>query len=333
MSIRGTNPLLYYSEPAKCYIRYTAAIQKDGVDGEVARFWWRKCQDEWREFGHHKFPRSKDEEFELLQFDVALKQHAKTLKTLENLQPGLKERLEQERRDALTPEERKLLDLPPLEEVEPEIEIKISQLRNSIVVDGQDFIEGVDDDKREEAVKLVKQLADANTVMRNYRGAWDTVGYGLWTRRCEAELSEIVKTKDAATVGSEVRAGSTVDSLAFLTAEGESITIPRASITERIDLGIEARRLMFEARKQHREGRFLSTDASQGAIELYEKSFEKWRIILDNYPPLVDDGDIGDSLIEVIRLYWRALEQDDREFPKDFVLQSVIDRWRPGMKL
>ena len=53
----------------------------------------------------------------------------------------------------------------------------------------------------------------------------------------------------------------------------------------------------------------------------------KWRELLDSdqFPGLVEDGSLGENLIEIIEFYRKILDARDEPFPENFILQDVLD--------
>ena len=62
----------------------------------------------------------------------------------------------------------------------------------------------------------------------------------------------------------------------------------------------------------------------KGAITLYNEAFEYWKPILKANPRL-NDGQLGDRLIDHVEEYRKMLEFTNREWPKDFAMQDMID--------
>lgn len=62
------------------------------------------------------------------------------------------------------------------------------------------------------------------------------------------------------------------------------------------------------------------------AAEMYEKSFAQWRLLLDrkDFPRLKQDEDLGQEIVRTIYKYREVLDKSDKPFPKDFVLQDVL---------
>lgn len=82
---------------------------------------------------------------------------------------------------------------------------------------------------------------------------------------------------------------------------------------------LAARKLVYDADQAFADAEIV------GAAKLYDEGFQMWRQVLDKYPALLKDAATSDELMESINRYRSVLNQLDQEFPKQFVLQNVID--------
>ncbi|MEM9368668.1 MAG: IRE (iron responsive element), partial [Planctomycetota bacterium] len=87
------------------------------------------------------------------------------------------------------------------------------------------------------------------------------------------------------------------------------------SIAEQEERTVRARRLIYEAEKANADAEL------DQAIGLYEKAFEVWADIFDDYPILVID-DSADDLFDSVRRYMIAT--DSEELPEDFPLNTFV---------
>jgi hypothetical protein len=61
------------------------------------------------------------------------------------------------------------------------------------------------------------------------------------------------------------------------------------------------------------------------ALRLFEEGLQAWRRVFDEYPDLLDDDTTVDDMKDIIESYRRLLHLRDQPFPKDFILQDVLD--------
>ena len=79
------------------------------------------------------------------------------------------------------------------------------------------------------------------------------------------------------------------------------------------------------------------------AVPYYEQGMQLWRKVLgpvdpkdpyysghperwEHYITLRDNASLGGDLLDVIRRYEKCLGQDDRDLPKPFILQDILDK-------
>lgn len=88
---------------------------------------------------------------------------------------------------------------------------------------------------------------------------------------------------------------------------------------------VSAYRLLAEAQYAHRRGGLLR------AKRYYEQAFDQWHKLLEKHPGMMDEVVTSHDMIDHIDSYRRLVEDDlDGEFPKEFVLQKVLDLHLPG---
>jgi hypothetical protein len=90
---------------------------------------------------------------------------------------------------------------------------------------------------------------------------------------------------------------------------------------EQTQNALDARRLMFEARKAREEA-----DVEK-ARKLYEEGFKKWRLVIDEFPAILDENaTTGEDILEYVKGYRDVLDQFEETLGEDFPLWDVIER-------
>jgi len=82
---------------------------------------------------------------------------------------------------------------------------------------------------------------------------------------------------------------------------------------------LNARELISRGDRAYSEGDLIA------ARDTYRQGLEAWRVVFDAHKELLSDQVTVEDLIEVIKRYRRILGQLDESFPKDFILQDVIE--------
>ncbi len=89
-------------------------------------------------------------------------------------------------------------------------------------------------------------------------------------------------------------------------------------IAEQEENTIEARRLVLNAEKAFRESELVESK------ELFEKAWDRWAVIFDRYPVMVDDVE-GESVLDSVRIYQKLQGQLDLPFPPEgFKLMPLL---------
>lgn len=94
----------------------------------------------------------------------------------------------------------------------------------------------------------------------------------------------------------------------------------RHAEVEQDPVTLEARRLIYYGRQA------MERDADlDKALALFEEGLRAWRRVFDKYPDLLDDRTTVEDTQDIIESYRRLLHLRDQPFPKDFILQDVLD--------
>ncbi len=94
------------------------------------------------------------------------------------------------------------------------------------------------------------------------------------------------------------------------------------AVFEQTPEAVSARKSSFLGKQAFEQGdRFK-------ARELYEEAFEKWRVVIDEFPILMDDdGPTGEDILVFVEEYRRVLDALDEPFPESFPLWDVIEKF------
>jgi hypothetical protein len=91
---------------------------------------------------------------------------------------------------------------------------------------------------------------------------------------------------------------------------------------EQTDNALAAREFMFNARRA-----FEDADLPR-AKQLYQQGFAKWRLVIDEFPFIMeDDQTTGDDILEFVKKYRDVLDQLDERLGDDFPLWDVIEEF------
>jgi hypothetical protein len=277
-SIGRKSPRDVYSSPAKSTMNYAEAIEKEGAFDRARRAWIRAAE-EWRQFGLTVIEHSFGEKLQLGLEPQLEKEVADMTAELEAMLPDVRDTLVQEKRAALTDEERKILDAPE-EQLNAEQLNKRYEINGKMEITEREVAERIGHEKPEkknEALQLANRLTHRKLVLQYTKNYKRDANYDYWMTRCEFEQT---------------------------------------------DNAVTARRLMFEANNAFKEADLLT------AKKLYEEGFAKWRLVIDEFPSILDDeASTGEDILDYVKQYRRVLDQLDERLNDDFPLWDVVEKF------
>jgi hypothetical protein len=277
-SLGRKSPRDFYSSPAKSQMNYAEAIEEEGFF-PLARRAWVRAAEEWRQFGNTLIEHSTGVKLRLGSED-RLEAEVKELRAkLDAMRPGTRDELVQEKRQALTEEERLILDTPA-EKLTPQQSEKLYTLQEKTTVTDRDVAVRIAREKpadEKQVLQLVNDL-DRTAQELQFTGNYKRdANYDYWQTRADFEQT---------------------------------------------DNALAARELMFNARRA-----FEEADLPR-AKQLYQQGFAKWRLVIDEFPFIMeDDQTTGDDILEFVKKYRDVLDQLDERLGDDFPLWDVIEKF------
>lgn len=189
-SLGGTSPLIFHADPPKAQINYADNLNVDGVFGEKSQLAWQQAYDEWLDYGSRPIPTTWGFDIHLNGREE-LQARAEELKqAFEDVAPGLKEKVTQDRLSSLTPEQRAAYERPFEERSSDEYQLAMTA-NETMDISYSELAELVSgQDKHVEAVRLAEQiqkLVERVDAIARYR---DIVNFNYWRTRVEAERTD-----------------------------------------------------------------------------------------------------------------------------------------------
>ncbi|MBI3469698.1 MAG: hypothetical protein HY000_42410 [Planctomycetes bacterium] len=193
VTLKGMSPIMFFSKPGICQIYYGTALGDDGKFGEDYHEAWSEALREWKRFGSREMPATTANDQVLMIRMNDLEQWAdrakKAAAELDAIEPGLREKLRQEKIAALPTKEREALNTPEVTRT-PEQQTAAYEADYKVRVSHSDVAARVSTDKKSQAEKLANEAnyGDAMADMIDkYRGI---MNFGDWELRCMAEQTE-----------------------------------------------------------------------------------------------------------------------------------------------
>jgi len=197
--MKGKSPLIYRSSAAMSQMNYADALENDGRFGGVAQQAWKEAARDWDRYGSIDIPTAHQTVdgstivIELNDLDRGKNyqaQNEKANRELNSLEPGLREKIQKQKKAKLTDAERRILDLPPSQRTGQQ-QALVSKAEESLEVTPEDVARGISDpDKRLRGVQLYREMRDAEamaTVVRRYR---EIVNFDYWRLRADVEQTD-----------------------------------------------------------------------------------------------------------------------------------------------
>jgi hypothetical protein len=272
----GESPLIFNSHAPMTDIRYAEAIEQDGFLDEKAQIAWEKARREWYAYGDRDIPHTRGFQIRLNNGERAKTELEQAQQRLEDLLPGLREQIREERMAGLSAEEVAVYEKYQADpqSMRDADYVLLDQVNTKLQVTPAQVVERAPPDKLPEARRALVRLAEAEAMEQSIRHYRSTVNFEYWRRRCEAEKT---------------------------------------------DQAIAARLHLFEA-----EQAFTDADLER-AKEAYERSWDAWAEVFQQFPALMTDITASDLLDSIVR-YEDLLKQVDEPFPPPgFKLQELID--------
>ena len=277
-SLGRKSPRDFYSSPSKSQMNYAEAIEEEGFF-ERARLAWQRAAEEWRQFGNTFIEHSTGVRLQLGAQQRLEKVVLDLRAKLDAMQPDVRKKLAEEKRNALPPEERQILDTPK-EKLTADQANKLYPIGQKLVVSDRDVAQRIARDqpaKANQALQLASDLDRESTALLYTENYKRDANYDYWENRANFEQT------------------------------------PNA---------LDARRLMFEARKAYRDA-----DVAKSR-KLYEEGFAKWRAVIDAFPMILDDDQTtGSDVLDFVKHYRRVLDQYEEHIGENFPLWDVIEKF------
>jgi hypothetical protein len=283
--VRGTNPVIFHSGPAKWQTNYSAGLEIDGgvdgraVFGEVAQRAWNTAVREWEEFSTRDIPSSLGIPIRVGDIDKHKAEVQKLIKELDALEPGLRDKVSEEKKAKLPEDEREVLAIKREDRTPPQ-QTTATVAEAKIKVSNAELADRLDERHQSKGRKLAEEIARLEDVVRVTQSNADTIQFKYWYTRCLAE-----RTPEA----------------------------------------LEARKQMYEANQAYLVETDLDAARKgyEESFRQWKKVFDEFPLLQEDR--VLSDDLIGpDYMPGAIRHYEKLLGQIGEKWPEDFVLAEFI---------
>jgi hypothetical protein len=169
-------------------MNYAEAIEEEAYF-EKARRAWMLAAEEWRQFGNQPIEHSTGVKLQLGSQPRLEKEVADLRAKLEDMLPGTRGKLVEEKRAALTPEERQLLDTP-IEKLTPEQAEKRYQAEPKLIVTDREVAERIAHEQpanSNQALQLASEIERQDQLLTYTVNYKRDANYDYWQTRADFE--------------------------------------------------------------------------------------------------------------------------------------------------
>ena len=184
-----TTPLIFHSEPMMTSINHARALEEDGEFGPAAKDGWKLANEELGRFAERDIPTSWGVPIQLRLREAEEKRAAQLAADLEQLLPGQFAAAQQNRKDALTADQKAAIETPALDRTEAQQQAAAAA-ESQLLVTWKSVARQAPADVRAKAEDLAREYTEAQeraTMIDRYR---DIVNFDFWRATCEAEVTE-----------------------------------------------------------------------------------------------------------------------------------------------
>ena len=192
-SIKKTTPVVFWSHWPMCQMNYCETMAKEGVFDEKAQLAWQQAASDWKTFGSRQLPSVPFAGQTAILVQLSDKEKwENTAKSavaqLEQLKPGLREEIRQEKLKSLTPAERKVYDLPADKRMAKDWEV-FNAVQQKLRVSHEDvaFDRRMPSERRGKARELARDALEAERRVLEIESQRNIVNFAYWQRRADVE--------------------------------------------------------------------------------------------------------------------------------------------------
>jgi hypothetical protein len=186
LPLKGKSPLIFHADNPMSRINYSSTIEEEGVLGETAQLSWDEAGKGWAQYGRRPIPTSWGHNVRLGEYGQVNEEIERARERLEQLAPGVRERIRQERIAKLSPELRAAFDVPEEQLTEQNYRQHLDAKAKTTVTHDE-VAQGAPEQNRDAAVKAAERLNEQELMSSRISHYRSIVNYEYWDLRCAAE--------------------------------------------------------------------------------------------------------------------------------------------------
>jgi hypothetical protein len=186
--IRGKSPVLFYSDAPMLRLNYSKAIEDEGWLGDVAGEAWRLSSQDWTAFGRHPVPTSWGHDIQLGEYERHMARAEAALKKLDELAPGVSDKLRKQRLAALRPDEREAIETPAEKRSDQQMMLAY-EAEPKVQVYPHEVADAAPTEQRRDAKRILREYEESFDVASKIDRYRNIVNFKYWKTRCDVEQS------------------------------------------------------------------------------------------------------------------------------------------------
>jgi len=299
---KRTSDIMYWMKGPAQLRNYAEALSADFRPGEASRQAWKTAFEAWTDrdpvsdrtgYGRREIETSFGTIIRYEDMDRERERMLAIARQMDELAPGVRENLRQQKIDALSADDRRILTMPEDQRRFKEM-MEMMRISQIITVYEIEVANQVPTEHQAKARNLMRELSDGEYRMKQMENYRSTVNYPYWRDFTSME--------------------STVPGVSARQASFDAVEAARQGILE-----------AYETEETDENGQVV-TVRRDGAIDLMFKSFGQISEAIRPYPGLSDgESTMIEDLLQDITKYGSYLTLVGREWPDDFPLQWFID--------
>ncbi|NLF70635.1 MAG: hypothetical protein GX575_16510 [Candidatus Anammoximicrobium sp.] len=188
--LKGKSPLVFHADNPMSLVNYSTTIEDEGVLGQTAQRSWYEAGEALGEYGRRPIPTSWGHNVRLGEYDQVKEALTRMEQRLEQLAPGVRAQIRQEKIANLTPEQAAALDVPEEKLTDANFQHHMDAVQKTKVTH-QEVAQRAPEQNRKAAEKLADRLGDEEVLSSRIAHYRSIVNYDYWTIRCAAEQTKV----------------------------------------------------------------------------------------------------------------------------------------------
>ncbi len=180
------SPHLFYSDGPKCQLRYSEAIEDEGVLDDRAQFSWSRAGNQWREFGNIDLMTTWGHPIKMKGDTAANATVAQAKQQLMEIAADVRTSLIAKIRGQLSPELNEALDTDPAKRTQAQAEL-VYNIDRPLEPTPMEIAEASPKAIRDKAIALATKLKNAEEYLQHLLSYKQQVNYDYWETRAVSE--------------------------------------------------------------------------------------------------------------------------------------------------